>query len=176
MDSTENAQGAALELIDLNQWLRRQLEIWDDWAAERSEDWLELETGNSQWPAAADLLMHAFTPLHRYADRVLDTAAADPPESGDGRSWSYIHDWGQRCIDRHRQAIEQLDPGDPGRLVELDTRSMGRVKARATRCLAHASTHAAWHLGGLIHLLRRAGIDPPQRSDFLYWGVDQEAQ
>jgi uncharacterized damage-inducible protein DinB len=176
MDETANARGAALELMDLNHWIRRQLRTWDAWAVEQDEAWLGLETGNSQWPTAADLLLHALTPLHRYADRVLDAETFDPPESTDGASWSFIRDWGQHCIDRHRQAIEHLEPDDPGKLVELETRSMGRVNARATRCLAHAATHATWHLGGLIHLLRRAGIDPPQRNDFLYWGIDQEEQ
>lgn len=174
MDNTGTAQGAALELADLNHWLKRQLEIWNAWAAERDEDWLGLDTGNQRWPTAGDLLLHAFTPLHRYADRVLDAKAADPPEAGDGPGWDYFRDWGRRCAERHRQAIAQLDPAAPTALVELDTQSMGRVQARATRCLAHAATHAAWHLGGLTHLLRKAGIEPPQRCDLLYWAVDQE--
>jgi uncharacterized damage-inducible protein DinB len=176
MENPEPTAGACIELTDLNQWLEYQLGQWNKWAAGRDEDWLALETGNPQWPTAADMLMHAFSPLHRYADTVLGVEPEPQPEPANGLTWEFICDWAVRCLRQHRQAVSQLDPANPGQLVTLNTRSMGPVQARSTRCLAHAATHAAWHLGGIIHLLRRAGSEPPQRSDLLYWGVAQEDQ
>lgn len=174
MDHTRAPAGANIELIDLNDWLAHQLDQWRSWAAGRDESWLGFETNNPQFPTAADLLMHAFGPLHRYADRILGAEPTPSPKADGELTWDFISDWASRCLARHREAIDQLDPDDPSRLVQFDTQSMGRVQARSTRVLAHAAMHAAWHLGGLIHLLRKTGLEPPQRSDFLYWGISQE--
>lgn len=174
MDDTKTAASANIELTDLNFWLKYQLGQWNAWADGRGNDWLDLETGNPDFPTAGVMLMHAFSPVHRYGDRILGVDPVEPPKPAGALTWTFISDWAEKCIHRHRQAIDFLDPANPGKLAQFSIQSMGAVQVRATRCLAHAVNHAVWHLGGIIHLLRRAGIAPPSRSDFLYWGIDQE--
>jgi len=174
MDNSQPKTGASIALEDVNGWLEYQLGQWNAWAEGRGDNWLALETNNPDFPTAGVMLMHAFTPLHRYADRILGRNPIDPPDPDAELTWPFISDWAARCILRHREAVEQLDPADGGKLVQFSIQSMGPVQVRTTRCLAHAASHAVWHLGGIIHLLRKAGIAPPSRSDFLYWGVDQE--
>jgi uncharacterized damage-inducible protein DinB len=156
-----------MDLLAYNAWLAYQLELWNEWARSRDDvAWLALPTGNPTFPTAAAMLAHAFTPLHRYSDQVLGVEAIAPPTLDAG--WPPLHAWAQTCLGRHAQACTAV-LADPQRVVDFKTRSAGILTATAGIALTHAATHCFWHLGGVAHLLRAAGIAPPQHSDLIFW-------
>lgn len=162
----------AISALDLNAWLGWQLDHFNAWHATVETDWLRLPTGNAGFPVLASLVDHAFTPLHRYSDQVLGEEPV-APESLAQAAWPQLYAWAKVCLARHRAACQAAAP-DPQRRVPFKTRSAGVLTVSANYALVHAATHCLWHLGGIVHLLRQAGIAPPQKSDLLFWALEQE--
>jgi len=163
---------AVLPLADLHAWLWYQYKHWCSWAAERDAAWLSLPTGNPTLPTLSRLFGHAFTPLHRFADQVLGVEPLSPPDLSSA-DWPTLLAWAECCLARHREACRAALHSDPASIVSLTTRTAGILQVRVNHGLAHAATHCVWHLGGIAHLLRAAGIEPPQRSDMLFWAAEQ---
>jgi uncharacterized damage-inducible protein DinB len=163
----------ALRLLDLNAWLDYQLGLWNGWVAAHDEQWLALPTGNPSFPDLAAMFAHAFTPLHRYSDQVLGQPPVPIPDFPQP-SWRLLADWARVCLDRHREACEATPAAEAERIVDFVTRSFGTLSLPAGLTLAHGATHCAWHLGGMCHLLRLAGIEPPQKSDMIFWLLQRD--
>lgn len=167
-----DALAPAVSVLELNDWLTWQLAKWDTWQAGQATDWLRLPSGNSAWPGLAALFAHAFAPLHRYGDFILGAEAVHPPELG-GADWAQLHAWAARCLARHREACGAA-ADDPERQLSYQSRTAGTLVISARMALAQGATHCAWHLAGITHLLRHAGIEPPQQSDLLFWALEQQ--
>lgn len=175
MSSTEAAPDLPLlrggeHLPTLCRWLARLLEQWDAWAAPRNPEWLGLPTGNPAFPAIGDFMRHAFTPLHRYSDQVLGAEPFDD-SALDSRDWAALKSHAKACLARHAEACTATTGSDWARQIEFRTRSAGILKVGTADALTHAATHCVWHLGGVAHLLRAAGIEPPQRSDLIFMAM-----
>lgn len=157
---------------ELANWLYWQLESWNSWAATRDPGWLALPTGNSGFPDLRIMLAHAFTPLHRYSDQALGVDPIAPPDMS-AASWHELYGWGATCLKRYAQAVLAVSTAAPEAIVNFQTRSAGVLHVKARLALAHAATHCFWHLGGVAHLLRQAGLEPPQRSDLIFWAREE---
>lgn len=155
-------------ILALNEWLGYQLGNWQDWAREREAGWLALATGNAQFPTIGHFFRHAFSPLHRYADQAAGQDAADD-SAVDPADWAALTAWAWQCLERHHDLLLEFEPGWLDRDMRFKTRSAGLLETTVGGALAHAATHAVWHLGGITHLLRSQGITPPQRSDMILW-------
>jgi uncharacterized damage-inducible protein DinB len=161
----------AVSALELNAWIGWQLAKWDAWQAGIDSDWLRLPSGNPAWPELAGLFDHAVTPLHRYSDRILGAEPVAPAKMN-AAEWPQLYAWAGVCLARHASACHAA-AGDAEQLVEFQTRSAGVMVASARLALAHAATHCAWHLAGITHLLRSAGLEPPQRCDMIFWAMEQ---
>jgi uncharacterized damage-inducible protein DinB len=162
----------AITAVELNDWLAWQLERLDAWQATVDPAWLRIETGNPAFPVLAALLDHAYSPVHRYSDRVLGVEPVTP-ESLAQAAWPEIHAWAKICLARHREACLAAEQ-DAERLLQLPTRSMGTLTVSVRHALAQAATHCLWHLAGIAHLLRQAGIAPPQTSELIFWAAEHQ--
>jgi uncharacterized damage-inducible protein DinB len=164
---------AGIELLELNDWLDRQLAAWDAWAAERTDEaWLALPTGNERFPTVGELYRHCFSPLLRYSAQ----AAENPPPDDshiDPRSWAALHGWAVEALGNHRTVCSSVTRENADAVLPFTTRSAGVLSVTRRMALAHAATHCFWHLGGIAHLLRLSGIAPPQRSDLLFYAIAQ---
>lgn len=158
---------SGLHLPAFSAWLEYQLRGWDDWAAARDNGWLALGSGNERFPSIGHFMRHAFTPLHRYSDQI---AGAEPleDEAVGVDNWPALSSHAWACLRRHRQVVESIGESDFGLVLEFRTRSAGVLRVNNAIALTHAATHCAWHLGGVAHLLRSKGIEPPQRSDLIF--------
>jgi uncharacterized damage-inducible protein DinB len=159
-----------IALMVMSDWLGYQIGVWERWAAEGEGQWLTLPTGNPRHPTIGEMFKHAFTPLHRYASQVEGGDAVDDGQVSNS-DWPALVDWAKRCQARHREACRKLKPGEGDRLVDFTTRSAGIVRVKVAEALSHAGMHSFWHLGGITHLLRQAGFEPPQRSDLILWAA-----
>jgi len=149
----------------LDAWLESLIGSWDEWARARDAAWLALPTGNERHPKLGILFRHTFTPLARYADGV----ASVEPRTDEGISaddWPALRDWARTCLARHREVGATVE--SPAEVRNFKTRSAGKLRTTPAIALTHAVTHAVWHLGGIAHLLRAAGIAPPQDSDLIF--------
>jgi uncharacterized damage-inducible protein DinB len=161
---------ASLSLLDLSAWIGYQLEQWAAWAESRDEEWLTWPTLNERYPTLGNLYIHAFSPLHRYADQVV----GDDPADDTGlniHAWIAVHTWAQQCQQRHYSVCAGLALDDATRMIHFRTRSAGVLYVSVGEALTHACTHCFWHLGGIAHLLRLAGTAPPQGSDMILWAA-----
>lgn len=154
--------------VQLAAWLTEQLASWLKWAGNRDSTWLSLPTGNPRFPSCGHIFAHAFTPLHRYADQLAGVPPVDDNDL-DCADWATLSAWAQTCLERYEAVCEKLTVDEATRQHDFLTRSAGTIRASVGGTLFHAGTHCFWHLGGLAHLLRREGNDPPQRSDLLFW-------
>ncbi|MCC7478144.1 hypothetical protein IT575_06760 [bacterium] len=156
-------------LSALNAWLDYQLGRWELWARERDNSWLGLPSGNPAFPTMGHFMRHAFTPLHRYSDQI---AGSDPLDDSTVATddWHVLIAHAKACIDRHREVCSSQQPEDFSRMVEFKTRSAGILHKSRGLALTHAATHCVWHLGGVAHMLRSQGIEPPGRSDLIFLG------
>ncbi len=149
-------------------WIARQYERWLAWAEAQGPAWLTLPTGNPRFPTCGHIFVHAFTPMHRYADMAQGAPPVD--DAGvDCTDWPTVAAWVRRCFTRYQDALATLTPERASKIVEFPTRSAGVFKVSAGGFFFHACTHCFWHLGGLAALLRREGINPPPASDLLFW-------
>jgi uncharacterized damage-inducible protein DinB len=163
---------ASLSLLDFNAWIGYQLERWIEWSEPNGEDWLSWPTLNERFPTIGQLFVHAFSPLHRYADQV---AGAEPADDSHlhADSWVAVRTWAQLCLERHRSVCAGLPLGDATRMVRFQTRSAGELHVTIAECLTHACTHCFWHLGGIAQMLRLGGTAPPQGSDLIFWAAQR---
>ncbi len=154
----------------LSGWLEYQLAGWDAWATPRDQSWLRIESGNPAFPQIGSFMRHAFTPLHRYSDQV---AGADPIDDVGVsiEDWSALSTHAWACLMRHREVCSSVSVSDWPRIIEFKTRSAGILKVSTALALTHAATHCVWHLGGVAHLLRSRGTEPPSRSDLIFTGL-----
>lgn len=159
-----------LELLEMNAWLTSQHNTWRIWGQGRDPAWLELPTGNERFDTLGSMFRHAFTPLHRYsASAVAQTAPDDSHISTS--DWTALIDWAESGLTAHRAACAAQTAESADLIITFQTRSAGPIPLRTRHALAHAATHCFWHLGGIAHLLRRSDIEPPQRSDFLWYAT-----
>lgn len=163
---------AVLTIADLHAWLEYQLEVWRQWGAGRDGSCLVLPTGNHQFPTLGELFQHAFSPLHRYSDQVLGEPPITPPEIAPN-NWPALLSWAEHCVARHAEACDVALHRPAAATIAFQTRSAGTRTLRLNHALAHAVTHCFWHLGGVVHLLRAAGHEPPQHTDLLFWAEKQ---
>ena len=163
---------AGLPLADLHAWLWYQFKLWRDWTAENGDGWLAMPTGNPTFPTLGRLFGRAFTPLHRFSDQALGAEPITPPDFS-AADWPALQAWAERCLARDREACRAALVSDPTRTLHLKTRSAGELTVRMNHGLAHAAMHCYWHLAGVTHLLRAAGIEPPQHTDLLFWAAKQ---
>lgn len=164
---------AGIDLGELNAWLEAQLEQWAAWTESAgSFAWLQLPTGNPRFPSCGELFRHAFTPLRRYSAQTLGQA---PPDDSHvpATDWAALAAWARDCLAEHRNAVDSLAPEQAVETFVFQTRSAGELRVEVRMALAHAATHCFWHLGGIAQLLRAAGHAPPQRSDLIFWAVQQ---
>jgi uncharacterized damage-inducible protein DinB len=166
-----SVEGSSIKLLDLNAWLSYQLELWREWAAQRDRQWLALPTGNPTFGSIGQMFAHAFTPLDRFAGQTQGEEPQQYPEFVNP-SWSELTDWAQQCIERHREAC-LATAADADRDFNYVSRSSGTFMIPVWLGLAQGATHCAWHLGGLAHLLRFQGVEPPQRSDLLFGAFER---
>lgn len=147
-------------------WLLYQLEAWCKWAAGRDEAWIQHPTGNERHPTLGRLFLHAWTPMHRYADQMLGSVRADAPDPPP-EDFTGLDAWAGQCLQRFEEAARLLPAlADRSPRTYL-TRSAGELKATPYEVLMHAALHCIWHLAGLAHLLRQAGIAPPPNLDLI---------
>jgi uncharacterized damage-inducible protein DinB len=165
---------ASLSLLEFNAWIGYQLDSWTAWSERNGEDWLTWPTQNERWPTIGHLFVHAFSPLHRYADQVAGVEPADDSHLH-ADSWVAVQIWARQCLERHREVCAGLEPGEAARLVVFKTRTAGDLHATIGECMTHACTHCFWHLGGIAHMLRLGGVEPPQRSDLIFWAAERHA-
>jgi uncharacterized damage-inducible protein DinB len=160
-----------IELSELNGWLTSQLSGWEAWAGEAGTDWLKLDTGNERFPTVGELFRHAFSPLRRFTFDANGRPADD--SAVDATDWKALLGWARMSLELHREACLLLLPDTADEILELTLRSGAQLRIRRRLALAHGATHCFWHLGGIAHLLRHAGIAPPQRSDLLFFAAEQ---
>ena len=115
-------------------------------------------------------MRHAFTPLHRYSDQIAGVEPLDD-SSIPIDDWSALSHHAWVCLRRHRGVCAEVAPSDWQRVIEFKTRSAGILRVSAALALTHAATHCVWHLGGVAHLLRSQGVEPPSRSDLIFTGL-----
>ena len=84
-------------------------------------------TNNPAWPELGALFIHAFSPLHRYADRVAGIEPADDSGLNTG-AWVAIHAWAQQCLRRHYEVSANLPADELGRVIRFITRSGGEFE------------------------------------------------
>ncbi|MBN2080807.1 hypothetical protein JW859_01235 [bacterium] len=161
-----------ISALELNAWLVWQLDKWAIWAENREPAWLATPTGNPDWPELNGMFVHAFTPLHRYADHLAGDEPVEYPQLPPA-DWPAALAWARRCLARHEQVASDLLPERGLELFEFKTRVAGTFTVPVRLALSHAATHCFWHLGGIAQLLRARGIDPPQGSDLLFWASEQ---
>jgi|GEM_PF-4251360 len=164
-----------ISALELNGWLAWQLDKWAIWAENREPAWLATPTGNPNWPAVGELFVHAFTPLHRYADQLAGKEPVDYPQLP-AADWPAILAWAKECLARHEAVCADVMPERGIDIFEFATRAAGEYSVPVRLALSHAATHCYWHLGGIAQLLRARGIDPPQGSDLLFWASEQSEQ
>jgi uncharacterized damage-inducible protein DinB len=164
----------SLSLLDFNTWIGYQLDSWIDWAEGQGEDWLAWPTLNERNPKFGHLFIHAFSPMHRYADQVVGDEPADDSHLN-ADSWIAVQMWARQCLGRHRDVCAGLQVGEAERMVRFMTRTVGELHVSIGECLTHSCTHCFWHLGGMAHMLRLGGIAPPQHSDLIFWAAERHA-
>lgn len=149
-------------------WLAYLRQAWRTWAEGRDASWIERPTGNETFATLGRLYLHAWTPMHRYADQMLGSERADapnpPPQDIEG-----LDAWAGQCLARFEQALRLLPTLSDQAPRTYQTRSAGELKATPYEVLTHAALHCAWHLAGISHLLRQAGIAPPPRMDLIHY-------
>jgi len=171
-----NAPEMSLSLLELNTWISYQLDQWVAWTEQQGEDWLSWPSLNERNPTLGHLFIHAFSPMHRYADQVIGQPPADDAQLH-ADSWVAIQLWARQCLARHREVCTGLAAGEAARMVRFQTRTVGELHVSVGECMTHACTHCFWHLGGIAHMLRLGGTTaPPQHSDLIFWAAQLHAQ
>ena len=157
----------------LRSWISWQLDIWEDWAAQQAdESWLKVETGNTNHPDVARMLLHAFGPVRRYAERILGSEPFD--DSGlDVDNFEVLAGFARECLAIHANAQQKFSAEEARVETKYQTRSAGEWTITAEEAFTHSLTHCFWHLGGIVQLLRSRGIAPPQRSDLIFFAAQQ---
>lgn len=155
----------------LRDWISWQLGIWEAWAEEQpDEKWLQLETGNANHPTVSRMLLHAFGPVRRYAERILGSEPID--ESGlEIDSFADLAGFARECLAIHANAEATFDTEQARTETPYQTRSAGIWTITAEEAFVHSLTHCFWHLGGIVQLLRSREIAPPQRSDLIFYAA-----
>jgi uncharacterized damage-inducible protein DinB len=163
------AADSALSLVELSDWIGDVVTRWVAWSTDRDSEWLLWPTGNERFSTLGHLFIHAFSPMHRYADQVVGVEPADDSHIN-AHSWVALTTWAHQCQQRHREVSAML--GDAaGQVVDFHTRSAGVLQVSAAEALTQAVTHCYWHLGGVSHMLRLGGIAPPGGGDFIQWAA-----
>jgi hypothetical protein len=163
------------QLIELSDWIAYQLRNWEEWTAQQGTDWIALPTQNERQKTFGEFFWHSFSPMHRYADSAIGETPEDDSDL-DKTSWPILLERAKVCHARHREVCEMLSSEQADREVDFATRSAGILRITPRVALTHAALHCAWHLGGLVHMLRDRGIVPPQRSDFILWAIEAQKE
>ncbi|MEZ5338281.1 MAG: DinB family protein [bacterium] len=165
-----------ISLETLRRWLSWQLGKWDEWAAAQDNaDWLAVATGNPKWPTAGHMLVHAFSPVRRYAERTLGREPFDDSQVP-ADDWQALTAFARECLEVHASAAASFSTEAAREEVPYQTRSAGVWTITPEEAFVHALTHCYWHLGGVVHLLRANGIEPPQWNDLIFYAAGLHAQ
>ena len=165
-----------ISLDTMRSWISWQLDKWEEWDKEQSDDsWLRIETGNSHWPTADRLLVHAFAPVRRYAERILGNEPFDD-KALQADSFAELAAFGRECLAIHASASATFTTEQARAETKYQTRSAGEWTITPEEALVHALTHCYWHLGGVVHLLRANNIAPPQWNDLIFYAAGLHEQ
>lgn len=176
MELTHSINGGSeigISVDSLRSWISWQLDKWEAWSIEQPDtDWLDIETGNTGHPTVSKMLVHAFSPVRRYAERTL---GQEPYDDSMARNleFSEFVSFARDCLNIHAEAAAMFDSAKARQPTKYMTRSAGEWTITAEEAFVHSLTHCFWHLGGLAQLLRSKGIAPPQFSDLLFYCAEQ---
>jgi uncharacterized damage-inducible protein DinB len=162
-----------ISVASLRGWIGWQLDKWVTWAeAQPDAAWLAVETGNTGHPTVGAMLVHAFSPIRRYAERTL---GQEPFDDSAVRSFEFeeFAEFARECLAIHARAAAGFAAIDARQPTKYMTRSAGEWTVTAEEAFVHSLTHCFWHLGGIAQLLRSHGIAPPQFSDLLFFCAEQ---
>ena len=171
-----NGPELGISLDSMRSWISWQLDHWVAWSAEQPDErWLEVETGNEKWPTVGRMLIHAFSPVRRYAERTLGEEPFD--DSGlKSDNFAELSGFARECLAIHANAAARFTAEQGRTLTKYQTRSAGEWTITAEEAFVHSLTHCFWHLGGLVQLLRSRGIAPPSGNDLIFYAATMHAE
>ena len=165
-----------ISLPTLRGWIGWQLDKWEAWAQQQPDArWMEIPTGNENWPTAGRLFIHAFGPVRRYAERILGTEPFNDREL-QVAEFSELAAFARECLAISANAAAEFEVQQARTESSFRTRSGSEWVITSEEAFVHSLTHCFWHLGGISQLLRANGIAPPQWSDLIVYATELRKQ
>ena len=162
----------ALTAEELMAWVDRTTRGWQELVTAHPEA-LRLPCDVRETQSVAELLQHIVAVELRFAERLHDLPETPYAQIGFDSAASIF-----RTHERAMSMLPELFGRGPefwDEVVEIQTRSAGRMRTSRKTMLVHLLMHSVRHYAQLATLVRQHGIAPGWQMDYLMMGVVADA-
>lgn len=158
--------GDGVSFRELLAYTDGETERWRVWLLGQRPEVLEIRMGEGARETVRDVIGHVFGVELRYAQRLLGQPVTEfeEMETGTLEALWRLHHEARRLLHAY---LDRLPPGERGRALVFDTRSLGRMEASAHKVTAHLFLHGIRHWAQIATALRQAGHRQDWQHDWL---------